>query len=81
MTADDLCDYLSSETAELCATPYGTRDPLGIPFVGPLVWMARGLPSQTRNTFIVHGVAQTLNNESIRALAAWTSSLPPFKSL
>jgi cytochrome c553 len=40
-----------------------------------------GAPSDTSNTFIMHGVAQTLDDDSIQALAAWLSSLMPTKSL
>lgn len=40
-----------------------------------------GLPHDTSNDFIMAGVAQTLDDESIQALAAWISSLTPSKSL
>jgi cytochrome c553 len=36
-----------------------------------------GKPSDTTNTFIMHGVAQTLDETSIQALAEWLASLPP----
>jgi cytochrome c553 len=40
-----------------------------------------GLPHDTSNDFIMAGVAQTLDDDSIQALAAWISSLTPTKSL
>jgi cytochrome c553 len=38
-------------------------------------------PYDTTNDFIMGGVAQTLDDESIQAIAAWLSSLTPAKSL
>jgi len=38
-------------------------------------------PHDTTNDFIMGGVAQTLDDESIQAIAAWLSSLTPAKSL
>jgi cytochrome c553 len=38
-------------------------------------------PDDTTNDFIMGGVAQTLDDDSIRAIAAWLSSLTPAKSL
>ncbi len=38
-------------------------------------------PHDTTNDFIMGGVAQTLDEESIQALAAWLSSLTPARSL
>jgi cytochrome c553 len=38
-------------------------------------------PSDTTNDFIMGGVAQTLDDDSIQAIAAWLSSLTPAKSL
>ena len=35
-----------------------------------------GLPHDTSNAFIMAGVAQTLDDDSIQALAAWISSVP-----
>jgi cytochrome c553 len=39
------------------------------------------LPHDTTNDFIMGGVAQTLDEESIQAIAAWLSSLTPANSL
>jgi cytochrome c553 len=36
----------------------------------------KNLPHDTTNDFIMGGVAQTLDDESIQAIAAWLSSLP-----
>ena len=41
----------------------------------------KNLPHDTSNDFIMGGVAQTLDDESIQAIAAWLSSLTPAKSL
>jgi cytochrome c553 len=41
----------------------------------------KGLPHDTTNDFIMGGVAQTLDEESIQAIAAWLSSLTPLRSL
>jgi cytochrome c553 len=38
-------------------------------------------PHDTTNDFIMGGVAQTLDDESIQAIAAWLSSLTPVRSL
>jgi cytochrome c553 len=35
----------------------------------------KGQPSDTSNTFIMHGVAETLDDASIDAVAAWLGSL------
>ncbi len=40
-----------------------------------------GLPHDTSNDFIMAGVAQTLDDDSIQSLAAWISSLTPTKGL
>jgi cytochrome c553 len=40
-----------------------------------------GRPSDTSNAAIMHGVAVTLDDEAIQAIAAWLASLPPAKSL
>jgi cytochrome c553 len=41
----------------------------------------KNLPHDTTNDFVMGGVAQTLDDESIQAVAAWLSSLTPAKSL
>ena len=40
-----------------------------------------GLPHDTTSDFIMSNVARTLDDDSLQALAAWLSSLPPAKSL
>jgi cytochrome c553 len=37
----------------------------------------RDQPADTSNSFIMHGIAHTLDDASIQALADWLSSLPP----
>jgi cytochrome c553 len=39
-----------------------------------------GQPSDTSNTFIMHGVAATLDDDSMQAIASWLGSLEPRKS-
>jgi cytochrome c553 len=41
----------------------------------------KNLPHDTTNDFIMGGVAQTLDEESIQAIAAWLGSLTPERSL
>jgi cytochrome c553 len=41
----------------------------------------KNLPHDTTNDFIMGGVARTLDDESIQAIAAWLSSLTPARSL
>ena len=40
-----------------------------------------GLPHDSTSDFIMSNVARTLDDDSLRAIAAWLSSLPPAKSL
>ena len=40
-----------------------------------------GLPHDTTSDFIMGNVARTLDDDSLQAIAAWLSSLPPAKSL
>jgi cytochrome c553 len=54
----------------------------GAPYlVARLTNFHKGQPHDTTNDFIMAGVAQTLDDESIQAIAAWLSSLSPTKSL
>jgi cytochrome c553 len=45
--------------------------------VSRLTNFRNGLPNGSSNDFIMHGVALTLDDDSIQALAAWLASLPP----
>ena len=49
--------------------------------VARLTSFHKHLPHDTTNDFIMGGVAQTLDEESIQAIAAWLSSLTPERSL
>jgi cytochrome c553 len=40
-----------------------------------------GMPHDTTSDFIMSNVARTLDDDSVQAIAAWLSSLPPAKSL
>ena len=50
-------------------------------FVARLTSFHKNQPHDTTNDFIMGGVAQTLDEESIQAIAAWLSSLTPERSL
>jgi cytochrome c553 len=49
--------------------------------IARLASFQKNLPHDTTNDFIMGGVAQTLDDESIQAIAAWLSSLTPDRSL
>jgi len=49
--------------------------------IARLTHFRQHLPHDSSNDFVMAGVAQTLDDDSIQALAAWLSSLPPEKSL
>ena len=49
--------------------------------VARLTSFRKGLPHDTTNDFIMTSVAQTLDDDSIQAIAAWLSSLTPVVSL
>jgi cytochrome c553 len=49
--------------------------------VSRLTSFRMGLPHDTTSDFIMSNVARTLDDDSLQAIAAWLSSLPPAKSL
>jgi cytochrome c553 len=49
--------------------------------IARLTSFREGLPHDSTNDFIMGGVAHTLDDASIQAIAAWLSSLTPTKSL
>jgi len=49
--------------------------------VARLTNFRNGRSSDTGNAFIMQGVAHTLDDGSMQAIAAWLNSLPPTKSL
>ena len=49
--------------------------------IARLTSFRKKLPHDTTNDFIMGGVAQTLDDESIQVIAAWLSSLTPVRSL
>jgi cytochrome c553 len=63
------------------ATYPSLRGQYGPYVVARLTNFRAGLPHDTSNDFIMSGVAQTLDDDSIQAIAAWISSLTPTKSL
>ena len=63
------------------ATYPSLRGQYGPYVIARLTNFRKGLPHDTSNDFIMAGVAQTLDDDSIQALAAWISSLMPTGSL
>ncbi len=57
------------------------RGQYGVYVIARLTNFRTGQPHDTSNDFIMGSVAQTLDDDSIQALAAWLSSLTPTKSL
>jgi cytochrome c553 len=49
--------------------------------IARLTSFRQGLPHDSSNDFIMGGVARTLDDDAIQAIAAWLSSLTPTKSL
>jgi cytochrome c553 len=49
--------------------------------VARLEHFREGQPADTTNAFIMHGVAATLDDDSIQAIAVWLASLEPRRSL
>ena len=70
-----------SSRANQYATYPSLRGQYGPYVIARLTNFRSGLPRDTSNDFIMAGVAQTLDDDSIQALAAWISSLTPTKSL
>jgi cytochrome c553 len=56
------------------------RGQYGVYIIARLTNFRSGLPHDTSNDFIMASVAQTLDDDSIQALAAWIGSLTPTKS-
>jgi len=70
-----------ASSANQYATYPALRGQYGPYVIARLTHYRAGLPNDTSNTFIMAGVAQTLDDDAIQALAAWISSLPPPNSL
>jgi len=70
----------SSVTGQYAAYP-SLRGQYAPYVVARLTHYHAGQPSDTSNTFIMQGVAATLDDDSIQAIATWLNSLPPRKSL
>jgi cytochrome c553 len=71
---------VTSHAEQYAAYP-SLRGQYGPYLIARLTNFRAGLPHDTSNDFIMQGVAQTLDDESIQALAAWISSLTPTNSL
>jgi cytochrome c553 len=67
-------------TGQYLAYP-ALRAQYSIYLVARLTSFHKKLPHNTTNDFIMGGVAHALDDESIRAIAAWLSSLTPERSL
>jgi cytochrome c553 len=70
----------SIATGQYAAYP-ALRAQYSMYLVARLTSFHKNLPDDTSNDFIMGGVAQTLDDESIQAIAAWLSSLTPERSL
>jgi cytochrome c553 len=70
----------SIATGQYAAYP-ALRGQYSMYLVARLTSFHKHLPRDTTNDFIMGGVAQTLDEESIQAIAAWLSSLTPERSL
>jgi cytochrome c553 len=57
------------------------RGQYGPYLIARLTSFRQGLPHDDSNDFIMSGVARTLDDDAIQAIAAWLSSLTPTKSL
>ncbi len=79
------CHGAEANGVAIRANQYGAypslRGQYGPYLIARLTNFRQGLPHDTSNDFIMGGVAQTLDDDSIQALAAWIGSLPPPKSL
>ncbi len=71
---------LNSRAGQYAAYP-SLRGQYGPYLIARLTNYREGLPHDSSNDFIMAGVAHTLDDASIQALAAWISSLTPAKSL
>jgi cytochrome c553 len=70
----------SIKTAQYAAYP-SLRGQYAPYLIARLTNFRKDLPHDTTNDFIMGGVAQTLDDESIQAIASWLSSLTPSRSL
>jgi cytochrome c553 len=70
----------SLNTAQYAAYP-SLRGQYAPYLIARLTNFHKNLPHDTTNDFIMGSVAQTLDDESIQAIAAWLSALPPNRSL
>jgi cytochrome c553 len=70
----------SIATSQYAAYP-ALRGQYSMYLVARLTSFHKNLPDDTTNDFIMGGVAQTLDEQSIQAIAAWLSSLTPSRSL
>jgi cytochrome c553 len=57
------------------------RGQYGPYLIARLTSFRQGLPHETSNDLLMSGVARTLDDDAIQAVAAWLSSLTPTKSL
>ncbi len=71
---------VATRTNQYAAYP-SLRGQYGPYLIARLTNFRKGLPNDSSNDFIMASVAQTLDDDSIQALAAWISSLTPTKSL
>jgi cytochrome c553 len=70
---------VTSRAGQYAAYP-SLRGQYGPYLIARLTSFREGLPHDSSNDFIMAGVAQTLDDDSVQALAAWLSTLTPSKS-
>jgi cytochrome c553 len=70
----------SNATGQYAAYP-SLRGQYSMYLVARLTSFHNNLPHHTTNDFIMSDVARTLDDDSIQAIAAWLSSLTPFRGL
>jgi cytochrome c553 len=71
---------VTNRASQYAAYP-SLRGQYGPYVIARLTSFRAALPHDSSNDFIMAGVAQTLDDDSIQGLAAWLSSLTPTKSL
>jgi cytochrome c553 len=71
---------LNARADQYAAYP-ALRGQSGAYIIARLTNFRQGLPHDSSNDFIMTGVARTLDDDAIQAIAAWLGSLTPTKSL
>jgi cytochrome c553 len=79
------CHGAEARGAAIATGPYAVYPLLRAQYspylIARLTSFRSGLPHDSTSDFIMGNVARTLDDDSLQAIAAWLSSLPPAKSL